>query len=214
MVCWSDCCARPRTISEEPQLRRRLHHADAIQFAGIGHHHIVSGAGLITLRRRRHHLRCQPGHHHRRLADRRPGHEGEDFRLCDADAGFGIILIFQKSKSMNGIGYILAGLGFLFLGIHHEGGFEAFRDTIDLTKFAVDGYSGVLLFTLIGVFATVIMQSSHATLVIIITALAAGQITYENGLGLAIGANIGTTITAILGALSSNVMANVWQGRI
>ena len=31
-------------------------------------------------------------------------------------------------------------------------------------------------------------------------------ITYENGLGLAIGANIGTTITAILGAWSSNVM--------
>ena len=126
---------------------------------------------------------------------------------------FGIILIFQKSKSMNGIGYILAGLGFLFLGIHHmKEGFEAFRDTIDLTKFAVDGYSGVLLFTLIGVFATVIMQSSHATLVIIITALAAGQITYENGLGLAIGANIGTTITAILGALSSNVMGKRLAG--
>ena len=50
-----------------------------------------------------------------------------------------------------------------------------------------------------------IMQSSHATLVIIITALAAQQITYENALALAIGANIGTTITAILGAMSSNV---------
>ena len=119
---------------------------------------------------------------------------------------FGIILVFQKSKSLNGVGYILAGLGFLFLGIHHmKEGFEAFRDTIDLTQFAVEGYAGVLLFTLLGVAATVIMQSSHATLVIIITALAAGQITYENGLGLAIGANIGTTITAILGSMSSNV---------
>ena len=91
-------------------------------------------------------------------------------------------------------------------------GFEAFKDTIDLTKFAVDGYSGVLLFTLIGVFATVIMQSSHATLVIIITALAAGQITYENGLGLAIGANIGTTITAILGLLSSKCDGRCLEG--
>ncbi len=119
---------------------------------------------------------------------------------------FGIILVFQKSKNLKGIGYILAGLGFLFLGIHHmKEGFEAFRDTIDLTKFAVDGYPGILLFTLIGVFATVVMQSSHATLVIIITALAAQQITYENALALAIGANIGTTITAILGAMSSNV---------
>lgn len=49
------------------------------------------------------------------------------------------------------------------------------------------------------------MQSSHATLVLIITALAAGQISYENALALAIGANVGTTITAILGAMSSNI---------
>ena len=119
---------------------------------------------------------------------------------------FGIILIFQKSRTMNGIGYILAGLGFLFLGIHHmKEGFEAFRGTIDLTAFSVSGYTGILLFTLIGIAATVIMQSSHATLVIIITALAAQQITYENALALAIGANIGTTITAIIGSMSANV---------
>ncbi|MEJ2214483.1 MAG: Na/Pi symporter [Gammaproteobacteria bacterium] len=119
---------------------------------------------------------------------------------------FGIIGIFQKSKNMRGIGYVLAGLGFLFLGIHHmKEGFEAFRDTIDLTAFAVEGYPGILLFTLIGVAATVIMQSSHATLVIIITALASQQITYENALAIAIGANIGTTITAIIGSMSANV---------
>ena len=119
---------------------------------------------------------------------------------------FGIILVFQKSRSLKGVGYILTGLGFLFLGIHHmKEGFEAFRDTIDLTAFAVSGYAGLFLFTFLGVAATVIMQSSHATLVIIITALAAGQVTYENALALAIGANIGTTITAILGSMSSNV---------
>ena len=126
---------------------------------------------------------------------------------------FGIVLVFQKSKALNGVGYILAGLGFLFLGIHYmKEGFQAFRETIDLTKFAVEGYTGVILFSLLGVAATVILQSSHATLVIIITALAAGQITYENGLGLAIGANIGTTITAILGSLSSNVMGKRLAG--
>ena len=119
---------------------------------------------------------------------------------------FGIIGIFQKSRNLRGVGYILAGLGFLFLGIHHmKEGFEAFRDTIDLTAFAVEGYPGIMLFTLIGVAATVIMQSSHATLVIIITALASQQITYENALALAIGANIGTTITAIIGSMSANV---------
>ncbi|MCP4125481.1 MAG: Na/Pi cotransporter family protein [Gammaproteobacteria bacterium] len=126
---------------------------------------------------------------------------------------FGIIMVFQKSKNVKGFGYILAGLGFLFLGIHHmKEGFEAFRDTIDLTAFAVPGYPGLFIFCLIGVFATVIMQSSHATLVIIITALAAQQITYENALALAIGANIGTTITAILGSMSSNIQGKRLAG--
>jgi phosphate:Na+ symporter len=119
---------------------------------------------------------------------------------------FGVILIFQKGKGLKGCGYILGGLGFLFLGIHHmKEGFEAFKDTIDLTAYAVEGYPGVFLFAVIGLMATVVMQSSHATLVLIITALSVQQITYENALALAIGANIGTTVTAIIGSLGSNV---------
>lgn len=118
---------------------------------------------------------------------------------------FGVILLFQSAKWLKGFGYILAGLGFLFLGIHYmKEGFETFRQTIHLADYAVAGYPGLFLFALIGIAATVITQSSHATLVIIITALAAQQITYENALALAIGANIGTTITAIIASLSSN----------
>lgn len=119
---------------------------------------------------------------------------------------FGVVLIFQNSKKLKGFGYVLTGLGFLFLGIHYmKEGFEAFKDSIDLAAYAIDGLLGILIFTLIGMVATVIMQSSHATLVLIITALAAQQITYENALALAIGANLGTTITAILGSMGSNV---------
>ncbi|MCU7836028.1 MAG: Na/Pi symporter [gamma proteobacterium symbiont of Taylorina sp.] len=118
---------------------------------------------------------------------------------------FGILLIFQKSNTLKGFGYILSGLGFLFLGIHYmKEGFETFKDTIDLAQFAVAGYPGLFLFCAIGIAATVIMQSSHATLVLTITALAAGQISYENALALAIGANVGTTITAIIGSMSAN----------
>jgi len=119
---------------------------------------------------------------------------------------FGVILIFQKSKSLKGFGYILAGLGFLFLGIHYmKEGFEAFKSTIDLASFGGTGLKYLFIFTGIGIFATVVMQSSHATLVLIITALAAGQISYENALALAVGANVGTTITAIIGAMSANI---------
>ncbi|MGB5279110.1 MAG: Na/Pi symporter [Gammaproteobacteria bacterium] len=118
---------------------------------------------------------------------------------------FGVLLLFQQSKNLKGMGYILIGLGFLFLGIHYmKEGFEAFKDSFDLAKFAVTGYPGLFLFAGIGVAATVVMQSSHATLVLTITALAAGQVTYENALALAIGANVGTTITAIIGSMSAN----------
>ena len=119
----------------------------------------------------------------------------------------GVVLVFQKPKYLRGTGYVLAGLGFLFLGIHHmKLGFETFKDTVDLSRYAMTGIEGLLVYTLVGTLATVLMQSSHATLVLIITALAAGQISYENALALAIGANIGTTITAIMGSLSANYL--------
>lgn len=120
---------------------------------------------------------------------------------------FAIILVFQKSNNLKAVGYVLAGLGLLFLGIHHmKVGFETFRETIDLTQFAMTGYLGLFVFVGVGIAATVIMQSSHATLVLIITALSVGQISYENALALAIGANIGTTVTAIIGSMSANYM--------
>ncbi len=116
-----------------------------------------------------------------------------------------IVLVFQKNKYIRGTGFVLAGLGFLFLGIHHmKEGFEAFKDQFDLTRFAMTGVLGLITYTAIGAAATVVMQSSHATMVLIITAIAAGQISYENALALAVGANIGTTITAIIGSLTAN----------
>jgi len=118
---------------------------------------------------------------------------------------FGILLIFQKPKNLKGAGYILTGLGFLFLGIHYmKEGFDSFGQTINLAEYSIAGYPGVFAFAGIGVLATVVMQSSHATLVLILAALAAQQISYENALALAIGSNVGTTITAIIGSLGSS----------
>ena len=120
---------------------------------------------------------------------------------------FGVLLIFQKSKSLKGLGYILTGLGFLLLGIHYmKEGFETISTHISLTDYAMEGFSGILVFALIGVIVTVIMQSSHATLLLLLTALSVHQITYENALALTIGANLGSTITAVVGSLTSNVI--------
>ena len=119
---------------------------------------------------------------------------------------FGVLLLFQNNKTYKAVGSILVGMGFLFLGIHYmKEGFAVFRGTIDLAEYVMPGIKGLLIFILIGIATTVIIQSSDATMAIIITALSVQQITYENSLALAIGANIGTTITAILSAIGVNV---------
>jgi phosphate:Na+ symporter len=119
---------------------------------------------------------------------------------------FGVLMIFNRSRPIKGLGYVLAGIGFLFLGIHYmKEGFEGFQQSLDLSQFAVGGIQGLLLYTGLGILATVIMQSSHATLILTITALAANQINYENALALSIGANVGTTVTAVIGAASANI---------
>ncbi len=119
---------------------------------------------------------------------------------------FGIVLVLQKSKRIKGVGQVLAGLGFFFLGVYFmKTGLDAYKETIDLAEFAMPGIKGLIVYTLIGIVMTLILQSSSATMALILTALAVGQITYTNSLALAIGANVGTTITAIIGSLSSNI---------
>ncbi|WAK03570.1 Na/Pi cotransporter family protein [Methylobacter sp. YRD-M1] len=126
---------------------------------------------------------------------------------------FGVLCSFQNNKQFKGIGYILTGLGFIFLGIHFmKESFETFENTIKLSDYAMPGLKGLLIYTLIGIIATMIMQSSHATLVLIITALSVRQITYDNALALAIGSNIGTTFTAVIGSLSANIQGKRLAG--
>jgi phosphate:Na+ symporter len=118
---------------------------------------------------------------------------------------FGVIFRFFKQKNIQGIGNIFLGLGFVFLGIGYmKDGFEDLKQGIDLAQFSIEGYYGILIYIIIGIVVTIIIQSSSATLALTITALAAGQIIYINAIAIAIGANIGTTITAVMGAMVSN----------
>ena len=117
----------------------------------------------------------------------------------------GGILILRKEEKYKGVGNIFVGIGFIFLGIHFmKEGFEAYQDTIQITRYSMTGFTGVLVYVLIGIVATVIMQSSHATLALLLTALSFNQITYMNALAMAIGSNIGTTIVAVIGSIGTN----------
>ena len=118
---------------------------------------------------------------------------------------FGVVLRFFKSNGVKGTGNVLLGLGFIFFGISYmKDGFDIMKNSIDLASYAMEGYLGIIVYILIGILITVVIQSSAATLAIVITALNADSITYVNAIALAIGANVGTTLTTILASFASN----------
>lgn len=117
----------------------------------------------------------------------------------------GAILGFQKDSALKGLGSILLGLGFFFLGVDYiKSGFDSYRSVMDLSQFHFTGFKGVLVFVALGALTTGVVQSSHATLAIIISALLSGQISFENSLAATLGTSVGGVVTAVVASLSSN----------
>ncbi|MBF0913617.1 Na/Pi cotransporter family protein [Candidatus Gracilibacteria bacterium] len=119
---------------------------------------------------------------------------------------FGLLFLIQKGKNIKGVGNILLGIGIIFIGVQYiQDGFSVMKESMDLMAYSLEGFRGILVFTLIGITLTVLLQSSHASILLIMSALWANQVTFENALALTIGANIGTTFSGILGSINSNV---------
>ena len=117
----------------------------------------------------------------------------------------GVLLTLQRQPRPRGLGLVLTGIGLLFFGIHYlKEGFITLSSTVDISHLAIGGVRGLLIYATIGITLTILLQSSHAALLLIINALAVGQINFDNALALCIGSNIGTTLTALLSAISAN----------
>ena len=118
---------------------------------------------------------------------------------------FGVLAGFVGPKS-KAAGRIVLGIAFIFLGIDQiKEGFASFGDGLDMTGLQEGGLRGALLFTAIGMAITVVLQSSHATLMLTLAALASGQLELGQSLAIAIGSNIGSSVTtAFVGSLGGN----------
>ena len=79
-----------------------------------------------------------------------------------------------------------------------KGSVENFAQTFNLNQ--LPDY-GLLFYVLVGTSHTAIMQASAATIAIVLTALNSQLITFDMGIAMVIGANVGTTITVLLGAI-------------
>ncbi len=119
--------------------------------------------------------------------------------------GLGAFLrIFVPPGRLRASGTALAGFGLLFLGI--DGLKGAFADLGASYSFAgniPEGVAGAFWMVVVGFFMTVLMQSSSAAVALILTALVGQMLSLEAAAAAVIGANIGTTSTALLAVIGA-----------
>ncbi|MDD3814821.1 MAG: Na/Pi cotransporter family protein [Desulfocapsaceae bacterium] len=123
----------------------------------------------------------------------------EAFALPLVAAGGLIFIVFGPSSRLFQISRLLIGFGFLFLGLDFmKTSVENFAQHIDISTLA---HYGLWLYLVFGIVITALMQSSSASIAIVLTGLNSGLINFESSLAMVIGANIGTTVTVLLGSI-------------
>lgn len=127
----------------------------------------------------------------------------------------GVLLIFiTKGGRKRALwGEILVGFGLLFLGLMFM------KDAVSVLKkapeikqllssfSATSGFFSLSITVLVGALVTILIQSSSATMALTITLAYGGIITFPTAAALILGENIGTTVTANLAALGTDVAA-------
>lgn len=118
--------------------------------------------------------------------------------------GAGVILrLVSQRPGRIALGTTLAGFGLLFLGINTmQGAFTGLKDTIVLPQ--GDDWLAVLAQLGVGMVLTVLMQSSSASMTVALTAAQEGLLSPLGAAAVVIGANVGTTITAVLAAVGAS----------
>jgi len=117
--------------------------------------------------------------------------------------GIGMALRLTGGGSKRGaLGMALAGFGVLFLGIDMlRVSFSGVVVGFSLSEF--DGALGIAVMVLSGIMMTVLMQASAAALVVAFTAAESGMMGIEAAAAVVIGANVGTTVTALIAAIGA-----------
>lgn len=119
--------------------------------------------------------------------------------------GIGIMLRISGAETRRGaVGNAIGGFGVLFLGISFlQQAFAGGGSALDLSILSGHGIWSILAFVLAGILLTVVMQASAAVLAIVLTLAEAGVLPMNEAAAAVIGANIGTTATALLAAIGA-----------
>jgi len=129
------------------------------------------------------------------------------FALPAIGVGAGFKL-FSRNKRWSYMGEVVLGFGLLFFGLAiMKDAFDPLRTNEEFRQLFLLVGDNHLLGVFLGALLTVIVQSSSATIGITLALATSGLLTFEASVALILGENIGTTITANLAAIGTNLAA-------
>tara|TARA_Y100000782_G_scaffold115587_1_gene160882 strand:+ start:5993 stop:7681 length:1689 start_codon:yes stop_codon:yes gene_type:complete len=124
----------------------------------------------------------------------------------------GFPLMFSQRSSLKSLAELLIGFALLFMGLEHlKDAVPNLHENPEILSFLANytnyGVFSVLIFVAIGTILTIVVQSSSAAMALTLVMCNEGWIPFDMAVGIVLGENIGTTITANLAALIANVHA-------
>lgn len=115
------------------------------------------------------------------------------------------LYLFSKKDRTKQIGQVILGFGILFLGLSiMKDTMKPLRDSEMFVHMMRNFGSSPLLGLLLGTGMTIVLQSSSASIGILMGMLSVGIIDYWAAVPILLGDNIGTTVTAVLSSIGAN----------
>ena len=119
-----------------------------------------------------------------------------------------VFMLLGRRRSVKGFADFLVGFGMLFLGITIVGNaLEPLKHYEPFLNLMLLGEKHPLIGILVGIVATVILQSSSALTGLLVTMASRGIITLSAAVPILLGSNIGTTSTALISSIGTSLTA-------
>ncbi len=115
-----------------------------------------------------------------------------------------VFFMFTKSEKKKGIGVILLGFLALMTGMDIMGDSMEFLESEAWFGDLMISFSNPILGILFGALLTAVIQSSSASIGILQSLCLTGQVSYGAAIPIILGQNIGTCVTAVMGAIGAN----------